>query len=53
MKIIESLSGVVLTIFILWLLFSWADVLCHNNPVDGDYKYSPVNMFTLIGDLYE
>lgn len=53
MKVIESLSAVILTILVIWFLFSWTDILCHNNPVDGDYKYSPINMFIIAGDLYE
>lgn len=53
MKVIESLSVVILTVLIAWFLFSWVDVLCHNNPTDGDRNYSPANMFVLIGEMYE
>lgn len=37
----------------LWLIFSWLDVIIHNNPTSQNYKqYSEVNMFTIIGGLY-
>jgi len=33
---------------LLWILLSWVDVLCHNDPVYGDRAYSPFNAFCVL-----
>ena len=46
-KAIEWLSAAILGVMILWILFSWVDVLSHNSPLDGDYHYHPLNIICM------
>lgn len=42
----------ILTICLLWIMFSIIDVNMHNNPFDNDYKnYSKYNLFIIIEDI--
>ena len=51
MKIWEKIVGAIGIMIIVWLVLSWVDVLAHNDPFNGDYSYSPVNLFVLIGEM--
>jgi len=33
---------------LLWILLSWVDVLCHNDPLTGDFNYHPLNLICVI-----
>lgn len=52
-KTIEWLSAVILGVMILWILFSWVDVLSHNSPLDGDYNYHPLNIICMAEKVVE
>ena len=52
-KAISIIFNIICIVFLLWMLLSWADVLAHNSPLDGDMHYQPTNAFVLIGELGE
>lgn len=52
-KKLEWLSAVILGVMILWILFSWVDVLSHNSPLDGDYNYHPLNIICMADKVVE
>ena len=49
-SIIEKVATIATLILFAWVIFSWADVLAHNDPFDGDRNYSPINAFVLLGE---
>lgn len=53
MNKVESVAKVICIMFVLWILLSWFDVMCHNSPLDGDYNYNPCNIISLIERIIE
>lgn len=43
----DILTKVLTLAVIIWLLGSWADVLAHNAPCYGDYRYQRWNAIVL------
>lgn len=37
--------------FFLWIMFSFVDVLSHNDPVFGDRNYSRFNSFVILEEV--
>lgn len=50
MKLAQKVVTIATLILFAWVIFSWADVLAHNDPFDGDRNYSPINAFVLLGE---
>lgn len=48
MKAISTFITGLFVVLIVWILFSWIDVLSHNDPVYGDRAYSPLNAFCVL-----
>lgn len=49
-KLYEKIAVIFLIAFLGWILISWADVMMHNDPIDGDQKYHDWNIFTIAFD---
>ena len=47
MKIIEKVAAVVFTLFVLWVLLSWVDVVAHNDPYANEQPHT-WNCFVLM-----
>ena len=45
LRVVEHLLMMAAAVLLLWILLSWVDVLCHNDPLTGDYNYNPCNIF--------
>jgi hypothetical protein len=48
----ERTAKIIIILFTLWFLASWADVLAHNAPAYGDEHYSKANIFVLAEKAY-
>lgn len=49
MKKIKNLFTVFGIILVVWIIASWVDINCHNDPFTNDYQdYSSWNYFNLI-----
>lgn len=51
MKAISSFITGLFIVLIVWILFSWVDVLSHNDPLTGDFSYSPFNLICMIEEV--
>ena len=48
MRAISDIAALMAATVLLWILLSWVDVLCHNDPLTGDFQYSPFNAFCVL-----
>lgn len=48
-KHLSNVCAVIILLIVIWGILSWVDVLNHNDPYLGDYKYNPYNVFVLLG----
>ena len=49
MKVLKVAFVALAVLLLVWVAFSWFDVIAHNTPTSTSYgQYSPFNIFTLI-----
>lgn len=44
-KVLNIIAVVILSLIVIWLGWSWLDVISHNH---SDYQYSGINAFVLL-----
>lgn len=49
-KVIENTLIVVIIAIAIWFVWSYVDVLAHNEPLTGDFAYSKYNLLVNIAD---
>ena len=51
MRAISDVLAIMAAAVLLWILLSWVDVLSHNDPLTGDFSYSPFNLICVIEEV--
>ena len=51
MKAISDVAALMAAAVLLWIMLSCVDVLCHNDPLTGDFNYHPLNLICVIEEV--
>lgn len=43
-KILDKALTVLTIAILIWFLWSWINIMCHNEPLTGDFVYSKYNL---------
>lgn len=48
---VRKTAVMLVVMIVMWFVASWMNVLAHNDPFDGDYRYAPWNVITLTTEI--
>ena len=51
MRAISDVAALMAVAIFLWFMLSFVDVLCHNDPLTGDFNYHPLNLICVIEEV--